>query len=91
VRTRLRTAMSEMTNPATATRLPTSNADPKPAVNALLMAAGDCSVKWNGKEQRVGPPEVVAATDAKSAFSPALWLLLRVVGIRRYLKLEPFG
>ena len=54
-----------------------------------VVAAGEGSIKWKGKERRVGHARVVAAADAKGAFSPALWLLLSLGGIRTYLGLEP--
>jgi len=54
-----------------------------------VIEAGECAVRWKGADHRVGRPEVVAVQGARGAFPLVLWLLLRAVGIRHWLKLSP--
>lgn len=52
-------------------------------------AAGGCTLVWRGAEHAALRPIVVEAADAREAFPAALWFLLRLLRIDRFLSLQP--
>ncbi|MFI5282863.1 MAG: nitroreductase/quinone reductase family protein [Candidatus Dormibacterales bacterium] len=56
-----------------------------------VVAASEYSVRCRGVEYQVGRAVVVESARARHSFPIALWWLLRAVGIRNYLLLEPTG
>jgi hypothetical protein len=53
-----------------------------------VMAAGECVVRWNGREWRAVEPEIIDRSEAVAAFGPVARFLLRFLPIKRFLRLR---
>ena len=53
-----------------------------------VMAAGECVIRWNGREHRATQPEVIDAAEAAKAFGPIPRLGIKVMGLNRFLRLS---
>lgn len=53
-----------------------------------VRAAGECVVRWNGRDYPMAQPEVIASADAPSAFNAFQRVALSRLGIRRCLRLR---
>jgi hypothetical protein len=56
-----------------------------------VMAAGSCTLIWHGKKYPLVNPEPMAAEAALSIFPMPLRLILRIVGIRNFFRMEFSG
>ena len=60
-----------------------------------VRAAGGCSITWNGVEYRAARPVVIdrgaALPGARAAFKPQERAMLRLLGIRQFLRLDLAG
>jgi hypothetical protein len=53
-----------------------------------VIAAGACSIRWNGRDHAATEPEVIDRAEAVAAFGPIARRLVPVVGIDRFLRLR---
>jgi hypothetical protein len=53
-----------------------------------VIAAGECVIRWNGRDQRAFQPEIIEPEEAAGAFGPIVRRLVPVVGIERFLRLR---
>lgn len=53
-----------------------------------VIAAGECRIRWNGREHIATEPEIIAAPEAAKAFGPIVRRVVPVVGIQRFLRLR---
>jgi hypothetical protein len=53
-----------------------------------VMAAGECVIRWNGREWRATKPEVIEADEAAWAFGPVPRLGIKAIGLNRFLRLS---
>jgi deazaflavin-dependent oxidoreductase (nitroreductase family) len=53
-----------------------------------IEAAGECAIRWKGRDYREVDPQVVGWDRAKSAFNPAQRLVLRVARIKAFVQLR---
>ena len=53
-----------------------------------VMAAGECVIRWNGREHRATQPAVIDAAEAAKAFGPIPRLGIKVMGLNRFLRLS---
>jgi hypothetical protein len=53
-----------------------------------VLAAGECVIRWNGRDWRAIEPEVIDAADGAAAFGPIPRLALAVLPIHRFLRLR---
>lgn len=54
-----------------------------------VVEAGQCTILWKGREYEAARPVVVDAGSARAAYPWPLWVLLRSLGIARFLSLSP--
>ena len=52
-----------------------------------VLAAGQCTIRWRGRDHRATDPVVIGLDEAASAFSPLQLALLRGVGVTMFLRL----
>jgi hypothetical protein len=52
------------------------------------MAAGECVIRWNGREHRATEPEVIDADEAAKAFGPIPRFGIKAMGLNRFLRLS---
>jgi hypothetical protein len=52
-----------------------------------VLAAGECIVRWNGRDWHATAPEIIEKADAVAAFGPFPRFTLRFVPIHRFLRL----
>jgi hypothetical protein len=53
-----------------------------------VMAAGECVIRWNGREHRATEPEVIDADEAAKAFGPVPRFGIKAMGLNRFLRLS---
>jgi deazaflavin-dependent oxidoreductase (nitroreductase family) len=56
-----------------------------------VRGAGECVIRWKGRDYRVGPPEVIDADQATAAFGAAARAMMRRMGITRCVRLPHHG
>lgn len=54
-----------------------------------VLAAGKCTLTWNGKEYALGRPELVPAAEALKAYPPLVKPFIFGPGTKRFLLLHP--
>ena len=50
-----------------------------------VLAAGECTVRWNGQAYRLTSPHVVASAAAEAVYPPVSRFLLHAFRVRKYL------
>jgi hypothetical protein len=53
-----------------------------------VLAAGECVIRWNGREWHATEPEVISASEAAKAFGPIPRLGIKLMGMNRFLRLR---
>jgi deazaflavin-dependent oxidoreductase (nitroreductase family) len=53
-----------------------------------VLAAGGCVIRWNGADYSLAAPSVIDWAAARSAFSPLERLLVPLIGIERFVRLQ---
>lgn len=53
-----------------------------------VRAAGGGVIRWRGADHAVADPEIIGATTAAPAFNPLLRPIVRVLGIKRFLRVR---
>jgi deazaflavin-dependent oxidoreductase (nitroreductase family) len=53
-----------------------------------VRAAGECVIRWKGREYRMGDPQIVAAGDTGTSFGGFQRAMMRRFGIQQYLRLR---
>lgn len=56
-----------------------------------VMAAGECGIRWNGRDWNATDPMVIEKAEARPAFGPVIRFALRWVPIERFLRLRRSG
>jgi deazaflavin-dependent oxidoreductase (nitroreductase family) len=53
-----------------------------------VLAAGECTIRWNGGEWRATEPQIIDKAEASMAFGPIPRVALRFLPIDRFLRLR---
>ena len=53
-----------------------------------VLAAGECTITWRGRDLRATEPRVIGFDEAGPAFSPIQRTLLRAIGVKSFLRLR---
>jgi hypothetical protein len=51
-----------------------------------VLAAGGCTVHWNGRAYRLTSPHIVEQASGEAVFSPLNRFLLHIAGVHKYLE-----
>jgi deazaflavin-dependent oxidoreductase (nitroreductase family) len=92
IRYRGRRSGKEYSAPIAIGRTPDSFVIPLPFAGAQwvlnVLAAGECTIRWNGQEWHATEPQVIDKAEATSAFGPIPRVGLRFLPIDRFLRLR---
>lgn len=92
IRYRGRRSGKEYTLPVAIGTTPESFVIPLPFAGAQwvlnVMAAGECIIRWNGRDYRATEPELIDAAAAAPAFGPIPRLGIKAIGLNRFLRLK---
>ena len=73
-------------------RTPDSFVIPLPFAGAQwvlnVLAAGECTIRWNGQEWHATDPQIIDKAEAASAFGPIPRVALRFLPIDRFLRVR---
>ena len=53
-----------------------------------VMATGECTIRWKGRDYRATEPRVIGSTEAESAFNPVLRTMMRALKIQTCLTMR---
>jgi deazaflavin-dependent oxidoreductase (nitroreductase family) len=53
-----------------------------------VLAAGECTIRWSGRDHRTIEPAVIGFDEAVPAFSQVQRAILRAIGVRIFLRLR---
>ena len=92
IRYRGRRSGREYTLPIAIAATPDSFVIPMPFVGAQwvrnVLAAGECQIRWNGRDWSATNPEIIDATEGAKVFGLVPRLALSVLPIHRFLRLR---
>jgi hypothetical protein len=55
-----------------------------------VLAAGECTIRWRGRDYLATEPTVIGAAEAAPVFTPVLRAMLRLAGVRTCLRLRHY-
>jgi len=53
-----------------------------------VLAAGGCTIRWNGADHRAAEPRIVAWSEVRRHFNPLMRIIVRLLGIDTFLHLK---
>ena len=53
-----------------------------------VLAAGECTIRWRGRDYLATEPTMVGVAEAASVFTPVLRAMMRLSGVRTCLRLR---